>query len=52
MGVGAAQEIAKIALLGELKPEIMKAFAAFDKAALADGALPKKSRTPLRSPSR
>lgn len=34
--------IKKLGKLGELAPEAMKAFGAFDKAALADGAIPKK----------
>ncbi len=32
----------KLAQVGELVPETMQAFVAYDKAALADGAIPKK----------
>ena len=32
----------KLAQVGELVPETMQAFKAYDKAALADGAIPKK----------
>ncbi len=36
------KHVRKLSRLGELAPEAMKAFAAFDKAALADGAIPVK----------
>lgn len=36
------QNIKKLGTLGKLAPEAMAAFGAFDKAALADGAIPKK----------
>ena len=36
------KNVKKLGALGELAPDAMKAFAAFDKAALADGAIPKK----------
>jgi len=36
------KHVKKLGKLGELAPDAMKAFAAFDKAALADGAIPKK----------
>lgn len=34
--------LGKLAHLGELAPETMSAFRAYDKAALSDGAIPKK----------
>ncbi|MBK8175778.1 MAG: carboxymuconolactone decarboxylase family protein [Rhodospirillales bacterium] len=40
--MSAADELKKLAPLGELKPEVMKAFVAFDSAAMADGALSRK----------
>jgi AhpD family alkylhydroperoxidase len=40
--MSAAEELKKLAPLGELKPEVMKAFVAFDTAVMADGALPRK----------
>lgn len=36
------KNVKKLGKLGELAPDAMKAFAAFDKAALSDGAIPKK----------
>jgi AhpD family alkylhydroperoxidase len=36
------KNIAKLAHVGELSPETMSAFRAYDKAALSDGAIPKK----------
>ena len=36
--------ISKLKKYGELAPEAWKAFAAFDKAALADGAIPAKTK--------
>src|SRR5438874_9547916 len=36
------QNLAKIKKMNELAPELMKAFWAFDKAAVADGAIPVK----------
>lgn len=38
----ALSNLNKLAQVGELVPEIMQAFKAYDKAALADGAIPKK----------
>jgi len=38
----AISNLNKLAHVGELVPETMAAFQAFDKAALADGAIPKK----------
>jgi hypothetical protein len=38
------KNVKKLGRLGELAPEAMKAFAEFDKAALADGAIPVKYR--------
>lgn len=40
--MSANSELAKLAALEKAKPDIMKAFAAFDAAAMADGAVPKK----------
>lgn len=36
------KNVKKLGKLGELAPDAMKAFAAFDKAALAEGAIPVK----------
>ncbi len=36
------QHIKKLGQIGDLAPDAMKAFAAFDKAALADGVIPVK----------
>ncbi|MGB8536716.1 MAG: carboxymuconolactone decarboxylase family protein [Acidobacteriaceae bacterium] len=36
------ENLKKLSKLGKLAPEATKAFWAFDKAALADGAIPKK----------
>lgn len=36
------QNIRKLGTLGKLAPEAMEAFKAFDQAALADGAIPRK----------
>jgi AhpD family alkylhydroperoxidase len=36
------QNLKKLGTLGKLAPDAMAAFQAFDKAALADGAIPKK----------
>jgi AhpD family alkylhydroperoxidase len=38
----ALSNLNKLAKVGELVPETMQAFQAYDKAALADGAIPKK----------
>jgi AhpD family alkylhydroperoxidase len=38
----AISNLNKLAQVGELVPETMQAFTAYDKAALADGAIPKK----------
>ena len=38
----AVSNLNKLAHFGELVPETMQAFQAYDKAALADGAIPKK----------
>src|ERR687888_2535183 len=38
----AISNLNKLAQVGELAPETMQAFKAYDKAALADGAIPKK----------
>ena len=38
----ALSNLNKLAHVGELVPETMQAFKAYDKAALADGAIPKK----------
>ena len=40
----ALSNLNKLAHVGELVPETMQAFKAYDKAALADGAIPKKYR--------
>lgn len=38
----ASQELAKLAPLGQLNPDAMKAFVEFDTLVMSDGALPKK----------
>ena len=40
--MSADTELAKLAVLGREKPDVLKAFADFDAAAMADGAIPKK----------
>ena len=35
-------KLSKLPKMGELAPDVMKAFWAYDKAALADGVIPKK----------
>jgi AhpD family alkylhydroperoxidase len=42
--MSASDELKKLAPLGETKPDVMKAFVAFDTAVMADGALPKKTK--------
>lgn len=42
--MSAKDELKKLAPLSQLKPEMMKAFAAFDAVVLADGALSKKTK--------
>jgi len=42
--MSAASELAKLGPLGELHPDAMKAFGAFDAAVMADGALSKKTK--------
>lgn len=40
--MSASEELEKLARLSELKPGAMEAYGAFDAAAMADGALPRK----------
>ena len=42
--MSAASELAKLGPLGDLHPDAMKAFGAFDAAVMADGALSKKTK--------
>ncbi|MEM8837756.1 MAG: carboxymuconolactone decarboxylase family protein [Pseudomonadota bacterium] len=42
--MGASNELQKLAPLGDLKGDTMKAFVAFDQAVMADGALDKKTK--------
>lgn len=42
--MSASDELKKLAPLSEAKGDLMKAFAAFDTAVMADGALPKKTK--------
>ena len=42
--MSASSELAKLGPLSKLKPDAMKAFGAFDAAAMADGAVSKKTK--------
>ncbi|MEM9009900.1 MAG: carboxymuconolactone decarboxylase family protein [Pseudomonadota bacterium] len=42
--MSASDELKKLGPLGEAKSDVMKAFGAFDAAAMADGAIPKKTK--------
>jgi AhpD family alkylhydroperoxidase len=40
--MSATSELSKLSVLGKHKPDVLQAFADFDAAAMADGAVPKK----------
>ena len=42
--MSASDELTKLAPLSNLKPDLMKAYGAFDAAAMADGALDRKTK--------
>lgn len=42
--MSASEELKKLAPLAQMKPEMMKAFVAWDTAVMAEGALPKKTK--------